>query len=34
MEVCEVQGDAARIGDKLDRPEGVDVEKLRDRKSR
>ena len=29
MEICEVQGDAARIGDKLDRPEGVDVGKLR-----
>jgi hypothetical protein len=30
MEVCEVQGDAACIGDKLGRPEGVDVGKFRD----
>jgi hypothetical protein len=34
IEIREVQGDAARIGDKLDRPEGIDVEKLRDRKRR
>jgi hypothetical protein len=34
MEVCEGEGDAARIGNKLDRPEGVDVGKLRDRKRR
>src|SRR6185503_16478122 len=32
MEIREVQGDAARIGDKLGRPEGVDVRKLDDRK--
>ena len=34
MEICEVQGDATRIGDKLDRPEGIDVGKLDDRKCR
>jgi len=34
MEICEVQRDAARIGDEFDRPEGVDVGKLRDRKRR
>lgn len=32
VEVREVQGDAACIGDKFDRPEGVDVGKFRDRK--
>jgi len=34
IEIREVQGNAARIGDKLDRPEGIDVEKLRNRKRR
>ena len=32
MEIREIQGHAARLGDKIDRPEGVDVGKLRDRK--
>ena len=34
MEIREIQGHAARIGDELDRPEGVDVGKLDDRKRR
>ncbi|WP_247781866.1 hypothetical protein [Bradyrhizobium sp. 170] len=34
MEIRQIQRDAARIGDKLDRPEGIDVGKLDDRKCR
>ena len=34
MEIRKIQRDAARIGDELDRPEGVDVGKLDDRKGR
>ena len=34
VEIGEVQRDAARIRDKLDRPEGIDIRKLRDRKRR
>ena len=32
MEIHEVQRNAARVRDELDRPEGIDIEKLRDRK--
>jgi hypothetical protein len=32
MEIHQIQRDAARIGDEFDRPEGVDVGKLDDRK--
>ena len=34
VEIREVKRDAARVRGKLDRPEGVDIGKLRDRKRR